>query len=299
MTDQDWEVDGATGGSAAASGETGASPAGDAGSTGSSRSASDPSDPQNAKVVPFPGNWFGSVDELIPIHPEARAPVIELAPETFGPLNGDVAAADASDFWEGDADALEEVSIPAEPQSAIALLRSPGAAKRKPASDRTTAESAASIGGQPVLATHRARRVVAVIAALALASVAVLLATGVLSGRADPGRAEHRGHHAAAAGHHAAPAVTQTITSAAVTVTTKVRARPRHHHKVAQTGTARTTSGPTAANGSASQSSAVNTPPSSSSKSTPASPSHTSATSTSSSSGSGCAAQSPDSGCRP
>jgi hypothetical protein len=315
MTDQDWEVDGATGGSAPGSSGTGSSAAGAAGGADDRRSAPDPSGSPTAKVVPFPGNWFGSVDELIPIRPASRGPVIELAPDTglaregTGPLDVDVAAADASDFWEGDADALEEVSVPAEPQSAIALLRSPGAPKRKPASGHTRgAQSGSSTEADPVSENHRARGVIAALVALAAAAVCVLLATGALSGRADPGKRLHTGHLATVAGHHAAPAVTQTITSA-VTVTTTVRTRP-HHPRAARTGIARragtagrtevthTTSGSTSLNGAASQTVPASTPPPSISTAT-STPSHSSATSTSSSSGSGCAAQSPDSGCRP
>jgi hypothetical protein len=262
--------------------------------------------------VPFPGNWFGSVDELIPIHPESRSPVIELAPEAADPVDiaavgasyiaadpVDVAAADASDFWEGDADALEEVSIPAEPQSAIALLRSPGAARRKTASGGLLGGvPEAPAGVEPAAGTRRLGQLFAVLAALVAAGVCVvLLATGALAGRADLSRPRHGAHHAVVTGKHAGPAV--TITSPAVTVTTTVRSRPRHHHKAARTGTARTTSPATAVNHVASQSgAATTTPPPSTSKSSPP-PSHVSATSTSSSSGSGCAAQSPDSGCLP
>lgn len=313
MTDQDWEVDGAGGG-----------PAGADSGAGAARPDRDGVGGRPANVVPFPGNWFGSVDELVPLHPEPRTPGVEIAPPVVEPAAA--SAADASDFWEGDADALQEVSTAEEPQSSIALLRSPGAAKRR---DRTTRAGAtansASSGDRDErtgVARPSATRTVWVraLAVLILASAAggVLLATHALTGVLGSGiarRPVQLAHRGAAGRRHTPPVVAPTVTTS-VTVTTILRAR-KHRHRVAKAG-ARTRTGSerqkqpeTTAAGT----SAAATESAAQTLSTEEAVSHTSAppaaanhnstvasnhdATASGTSGTGCAAQSPDSGCRP
>lgn len=85
MTDHDWEGDGGAGGSAGAisgtaDGRRGRPRSEKPGSPGHARS--EKSGSRAANVVPFPGNWFGSVDELVPVHPEPRPPAGQSEPET-------------------------------------------------------------------------------------------------------------------------------------------------------------------------------------------------------------------------
>ena len=335
MTDQDWEVDGATGGSAAGDDATGrrtghAEPRsrdGDGSHSGidsgvatelrpgSQRStdarSGNHSNPAN--VVPFPGNWFGSVDELVPVHPEPPASVVEIAtPVREAPA---ASAADASDFWEGEADAFGEVPTAADPQSSIALLRSPNAAKRGNSvpggvatPDSHTQSGRDEQSASAPRSTNRTVRVRALAAAALVAAVAgVVLATHALTAVRDPKVDRGPQHLGTVNGRNAARVVTQTVTTP-VTVTTARPAR-KHRHRAAKppvrrkrTGSAgRTIPKTTATSSSTAVSGSV----------APAAPSDTATSDTSGSaavsnqnstaggSGAGCAALSPDSGCRP
>jgi hypothetical protein len=185
--DQDWEVDGATAGSAGGSGDE-ASRA----ERRESESFTIGSRPGN--VVPFPGSWFGSVEDLVPVHPGPLDSTGELA-AAAGESNV-ASAADASDFWEGDADALEDLSPVPEPQSSLTLLRSDRAGHR---GHRSASASTVDTGpggdrdapdGAVRRFTERAAwmRVPAVAALLSAAGIALLATTalsGVLGARAS------------------------------------------------------------------------------------------------------------------
>jgi len=327
MTDRDWEVDGADGGSAGAVSGAEARPA---------------QSQRPANVVPFPGNWFGSVDELVPVHSEPEPVAVHpdpdlgsVAPEPArmvppladlpgvfgGPMKGPAvatppaeppagSAADASDFWEGDAAALTEVPAATESPSSIALLRSPGAAKRKPPAEVAdeSYRSGDSAGGVATdrRAPRRTRRAVVVAAALAVAAAAgaLLLLMPHLLPRAPGSGASHRHTSLAATAARNSPLVvtqTQTITSAAVTVTTRQRAR-HHRHHVPKARVGGTPSRSASSSGSVAHPSASDTVPAQGAT-TPTSPpvvvsNHSSGTG-SAASGTTCAAQSPDSGCLP
>lgn len=316
MTDQDWEVDGAGGGSAGA--DSGA---------GAARPDRDGVGGRPANVVPFPGNWFGSIDELVPVHPEPRASVVEVSSPVGEPAAA--SAADASDFWEGDADALEEVSTAEEPQSSIALLRSPGAAKRRERAARATATvSLGSSGDHDGAARSSAQRAVRAralaVVACASAVVGVLLATHAVAGVLGSGIAHRptQPTHRGTVGRRHTPSVTVPTVTTSVTVTTILRPRT-HRHPVAKAGV-RMRTGSKSRTGSTSkkpaQTTAVSTSAAATGSATPTgsteqAASHTSSppavsthnstvvsnhdTTASGTTGAGCAAQSPDSGCRP
>ncbi|HWD70492.1 MAG TPA: hypothetical protein VG293_09860 [Solirubrobacteraceae bacterium] len=318
MTDQDWEVDGATGGSAG----------GDSGS-GATRPDRDEPDSRPANVVPFPGNWFGSVDELIPIHPGPRPSLAEVAaaPAESRPASAAAeptatAAADASDFWEGDAASLEEVSVPTESQASIALLRSPGAAKRKsvpPARSESVRDSDAGpdshAAPSPEAGSQAARPADAEGASarrawtgrLGLLLLAAVVATGLLIADVIPSqlgsdRARHPRDTAAVRANRTSGTVTPTVTLA-VTVTTRIRDRTHRHHTPTGKGHESSGSATQASQGGSSRGARASgtTPTTSDTKPAtsepPVVPSHSSVTSVSA--GSGCVSQSPDSGCMP
>ena len=302
MTGQDWDVDGATGGSAGTASGTEASQPG----PGSSES-------QPANVVPFPGNWFGSVEDLVPVHPEPHSPVFVGPPADDPPV---VSAADASDFWEGDAATLQEVSAPTESTSSIALLRSPGAPKRRssapvrgssepegfagPEGSAGLAGAAGPEGAEPESAPpnrHALTRGLVALACIALVGGVLLLAQ-VVPGQRGSGLTRRPGHRDAAARQQTTDVVTQTVT-APVTSTSTVRVRT-HRGQSAKRSTQKPSSTETsAASGGATGSSGriSGLQISSNTSSPPAAPSH--APPSSGSSGTGCVAQSPDSGCRP
>ena len=281
MTDREWEVDGARGGSAGGIGGTEATRSGRGDSTG-----------RPANVVPFPGNWFGSVEELVPVHLEPRPSLNEEEPP---PQEAPDAAADASDFWEGDAAALEEISPPADLPSSIALLRSPEAAKRKPL---PRVEDEPDPARKPVGAdTAPTRRFGGRVFAVAVVALAIGLA--LITARLIPGQ---DGSHKSLAAHRGtthpglskAQGVTRTVTS---TIAVTTSARPKTQRRHSDRNTARKSS-----------SSSGGTPPptsssvSSGTSSVPATnrPAASNQASTGSSGGgSGCATQSPDSGCLP
>jgi hypothetical protein len=294
LTGQDWDVDGATGGSA-----------GTASGTGASQPGRESSESQPANVVPFPGNWFGSVEDLIPVHPDPHSPVFAAPPAEDPPA---VSAADASDFWEGDAATLQEVSAPTESTSSIALLRSPGAPKRRSAAPASSEpEGAAGLEGAagPEGAEresappkrHLLSRGVVALACIALVG-GVLLLTHAVPGQRGSGLKRQSGHSDAAARQQTTHVVTQTVT-ARVTATSTVPVRT-HRGESAKRSTQKPSSTATSAawggaTDSHSRTSGLET--SSNASSPPATPSH--APTSSGSSGTGCVAQSPDSGCRP
>jgi hypothetical protein len=231
VTDHDWEVDGGAGGAAGGTSGSASGPEPD-----TAESDTSTSDARSAKVVPFPGNWFGSVDELVPVHPEPvpihaeprDPPAAASSPLSEPPSSS---PADASDFWEGDAATLQELATETDSRSSIALLRSPAAARRKSAS-RTTAAGSPSSGESGTAAAapldaHKHRAPLAALAIVLLAAIVagVLLAAHSFPGISGSGASRNPGRLAAVT-QHKARVVTQTITSP-VTVTTRARARTR------------------------------------------------------------------------
>jgi hypothetical protein len=307
VTDHDWEVEGGAGGAAGGTSGSASRPEPDTPEVDTSTSRE-----RSAKVVPFPGNWFGSVDELVPVHPEP----VPIHPEPLGPVlevslppsePPSPSAADASDFWEGDAATLQEVSTSADSRSSIALLRSPAAARRKSASASGSPSSSESerVATAPLDFPKR-RAPLTGLAVLLLAAViaGVLLAAHSFPGISGSAASRHPGRLAGVT-QHEARGVTQTITSS-VTVTTKAPARTRGHGgkgsarkrtagaKVRGAASGETSS---AQRGASSTSDASSTGgESSDTASPPVTPSHSSVSA--GTSGSGCVV-SPDSGCLP
>lgn len=254
MTDDDWEVERGTGKSGGAT----------SGTAGRSRRTKPGS--RSANVVPFPGNWFGSVEDLVPVHPEQDSsepavPVVELRAEQVS---------DANAFWEGEAAPLQDVvSEPSGPGS------SPSSAL--PAESAGGAEAA---GGR--------RRLALALTALLFA----LVATGAaLVVQALPGGSAQGARHAGlTAGRDNASAITQTVQST-VTVTTKARTTSSHTRKhdrrvhKATPGSLATT--------------ATKTPPAYQGSTGAVSSSGSTSRQVSNGTGPGCATQSPDSGCLP
>jgi hypothetical protein len=329
VTDHDWEVDGGAGGAA--------------GGTSGSASRPEPdtpavdkptSDARSAKVVPFPGNWFGSVDELVPVHPEPvpihpepvpihlepRGPAVEVSsPVSESPSPS---AADASDFWEGDAATLQEVGTETDSSSSIALLRSPAAARRKSAPRGTASGSSSSRESEsaavaPLESLKRPAPLTALAMVLLAAVVAgVLLAVHSFPGISGSGASRHAGRLAAVT-QHKTRVVTQTLTST-VTLTTRPQARNRRHGgkrsarkrtaganargaasggtSSAQTGASSTSDASSTGAESSTGGESSNAGDSSDNASPPVTPSHSSVST--GSSGSGCVV-SPDSGCLP
>jgi hypothetical protein len=191
MTDQGWgSADGSAGGTATG-GKGGSDEGRDAGADA-------------RKVVPFPREWYGSPDELVPIDlGPPRADATDAA-------NSD--ATEAAAFWEGGAGADHELADPPDTREHDPATSSSAARAEPPrTSDRPTS---------PKPATRRLSiRPLAVAALLAviLAGMAGLLVSGLGTRRGtDPGAGARR--------KDAARAVTQTVTTP-VTVTTRVSAR--------------------------------------------------------------------------
>jgi hypothetical protein len=246
LTDHDWDVDGVAGGSPGAP-------------DGSVPKPPAPGSFAAANVVPFPGHWFGSVEDLIPLHPEDTGPSVDGSPPPADartapaeaapppaapgppPTAGDAppatgsgpasTAADASDFWEGDAAALGELAVPEELRVSIPLLRSPGAAqRRRPVTP--LAAAAETVGTGAVRASSsstdpgsgRLRRIMWAGPALALIAGGVMLAQSFSSG--SPSHPLRQG--ATAAVSRPAPEVVTETYPVAVTVTTEAPARRPH-----------------------------------------------------------------------
>lgn len=326
MTDQDWDVDGGAGGAADGGGDSSASrPA-----PGDGRSDAEAPDARSAKVVPFPGNWFGAIEDLVPIHPEpvplrperARAsvetappPAVELTPPVEPAATS---AADASDFWEGDAATLQEVPADTDRASSIALLRSPAATSRrswvgKPADDADQVQSGdepeTESGGPSRQSSGRGVPVRAIAALLVTAVIgAGVVVMQLIPGSAKLGAPRHPGRLAAAT-EHRPRVVTATITSPVVTVTTRATPRTRHHRAArgsaktqgTETGSAvnaATSNEAGGAGGSTTSNTEAASPAEPSSHPTTPPPSSAHPSAGSAGSGSGCV-QSPDSGCLP
>lgn len=284
MTDQDWEVDGAAGAAANGGGaESQAAPEG-------------PRPPRPTNVVPFPGNWFGSIDELVPLGTGANAAT---------------AAADANAFWDGEALPLEELAPPdvraaGPPTAAAASAQDTTALAEGPRAD---------IGHVAVISSRRLPRV-ALLCTVLLAAVAggvLLLAHALPVGGHSPSAPVAR-----TADVPAARVLTETVT-APLTVTTRAAVRTRQRGAGPLTGVKqpkRTAQSPSRRGGrprnsvspSVTRGSAVSqlstwaasptAPASSGATSPPTAGGLASGTSADGRSQSGCA-QSPDSGCLP
>jgi len=231
------------------------------------------------KVVPFPREWYGSPDELVPID--------------LGPPEADTADAAGSDatqaaaFWEGGAGTDHE------------LANSPNARLRDPAT------SSSAVQAEPLRTSDRAtppkpptRRfsmrplAVAALLAVILAGAAAVLVSGLGTGRGtDPGARARR--------QDAARAVTKTVTTP-VTVTTKVPTRGTRGRRPSARTHADRPAGDLAKSGAAGAQQPAVTQPASEQTSLPSSETSPPAKTGSGShnAGTGCA-QSPDSGCLP
>ncbi len=236
-------------------------------------------DAEARKVVPFPREWYGSPDELVPIDlgpPEADA--------------ADVAGSDATQataFWEGGAGTDHELADP------------PNARLRDPATSRSAARTEpARASDRPSPAKPRSRRssrrplaVVALLAVVLAGGAAVLVSGLGMQNGTDPGARARR--------QDASRAVTKNVTTP-VTVTAKV---PDHGARGKRTST-RTHAGRPSGGKAQSGTTAVRQPaatqPASEQDSVPSSETSPPAKTggSSHSSGTGCA-QSPDSGCLP
>jgi hypothetical protein len=291
LPDHDWEVDGP------ADGSTGID-----GGAADRRPGREKPDPPTANVVPFPGNWFGSIDELVPIHSETGARQLTPIGDGAAPPPESTAepTPDASAFWEGEAAPLQRVvAAPTDPASPLVdadLIPEP-----------ETAET-----GDAPQPRRRVRAPALAVLVLAAAAAGVLLVVHVIPVGPGSRAARDRGLTAAASARHAKQVVTQTVTSPVRTVTTTILARTHRHG--ARAGTDRTK--PTGTLGSASKTArGTSTVPGSPAPQQPsatdlATPHETSSSSSGSSeattnrssghSGSRCAgAVSPDSGCLP
>jgi hypothetical protein len=286
LPDHDWEVDGRAGGST-----------GTDGGAADRRSGREKPDARAANVVPFPGNWFGSVDELVPIHSEADAPQLTTFAKAAAPPPESSAepTPDASAFWDGEAAPLQRVvAAPTDLPSPLVdadMLPEPGAAQTGDAPQR------------------RGRVRAPALAVLAAAAAGVLLVVHVIPVGPGSRTARDHGLTAAASGRHDKQVATQTVTSPVTTVTTTTAARTHHHGSRA--GTDRTK--PARTLGSASKpahgtSSAHGSPAAQQPPATDLAPTHETSSSNSGSSqanrsaghpGSCAGAVSPDSGCLP
>ena len=232
------------------------------------------------KVVPFPREWYGSPDELMPI--DLGSPEADVA---------DAAGFDATEaaaFWEGGVGADHRLADPSDQRRRDPARTRPAVhTEPGPTSDRPTRPQAASrrVAVRPLA--------VAALLAVALAGVAAVLVSGLgAAGHGtDPGARSQR--------HDASRAVTKTVTTP-VTVTTKV---PDHGGRGKRTST-RTHAGRPAGDSAQSGTTAVKQPaathPTSDQDSVPSSQTSPPATAGGSlhSAGTGCT-QSPDSGCLP
>jgi hypothetical protein len=267
MTDQDWgSADGSARGTA----------------TGGKRGSDDgrDADADARKVVPFPREWYGSPDELVPI---------DLGPpKADGTDAANSDTTEAAAFWEGGAGTDHELADPPDTRQHDPSTSSSGVQAEPPrANDRST---------PPTPPTRRfSIRPLAVAALLAvlLAGAAAVLVSGLGTvGGTDPGARARR--------HDAARAVTKTVTTP-VTVTTKVPARGTRGRRPSTGAHAGRLSGDGAQAGTAAaQQPATTTQPTSEQGAAPSSetspPAKTSGGSHSA--GTGCA-ESPDSGCLP
>jgi hypothetical protein len=230
--------------------------------------------------VPFPREWYGSPDELVPIDlapPEADA--------TDAAGSG---ATEAAAFWEGGAGTDHELADPSDQRRRDpATSRSAVHTEPAPTSDRPNRPKAASrrVAVRPLA--------VAALLAVVWAGVAAVVVSGLGARHGtDPGGLAQR--------QQAARALTETVTTpVTVTATAPARGtrgeRPATHTHTGSAAGSRPDSGTAAAQQSAAakQTAALEEPAPSSVTSTPA------ATGGSSQSpGAGCT-QSPDSGCLP
>ena len=144
MSDQDWEVDQRAGGGSGdhSGGAREAAPA-EAGS-------------RSTNVVPFPGNWFGSLEDLVPLDREPeRVSARALTSAAEPPATP---AQDASAFWEGE---------PAPLGDAVSALSDRGSPPESDPTARFAVEPEADGGA------GRRRWLPAIYGALAIAAVAV------------------------------------------------------------------------------------------------------------------------------
>ena len=169
-------------------------------------------------VVPFPGDWIGSLDDLVPIETGR--------PEPESPRAG------AAGFWEGDASAGHEAVAAPGPRSSVRgdlEDRRPGQTRpHRAGPGDPSSDVRRPVRGQrraaPVPETFRQGRrprwllVAALVLATLLGGAAFLL---------QPGVSTDRGSDAARAGRHQQVVRTETLTTP-VTVTTTVPV-PRQH----------------------------------------------------------------------
>ncbi|MDE3132351.1 MAG: hypothetical protein KGL16_14465 [Acidobacteriota bacterium] len=236
MTDHDWDGDGGAGGSARPIGGTAA------GEPGAEASGS-----RSANVVPFPGNWFGSVDDLVPVHPEPESPALRAGssvsvapsiPQAWAPRVAALppipeppagAAADASAFWAGEAFASDSPAITGPDSAGITGPEVPGVtAPDSPGvladeeGEPSDTEVALAIESEEAAPSHRRRWAPLLAATLAMAAGGALLVERVLPAATTPTARHHGG--VARHGQDTPRGLTQTVTSP-VTVTTTVEAR--------------------------------------------------------------------------
>jgi hypothetical protein len=265
MTDQGWGgADGSARGTA----------------TGGKGGSDDVRDADARKVVPFPREWYGSPDELVPID--------------LGPPEADAAdaagsaATEAAAFWEGDVGTERELADPAD-----ARRRDPATSRSAVQAEPTRTRDRPSPPEPPSRRSSRRRLAVAALLAVVLASVAAMLVSGLGAEHAtDPGARTQR--------QDASRAVTKTVTTP-VTVTTKVPARGTRGNRLSTRAHAGRQAGDSGQSGTAAvQEPAAATQPASGQASVPSSETSPPATTGGSTqrAGTGCA-QSPDSGCLP
>ena len=297
MTDRESDIDGQAGGTAGSASGTadGLDRSSRLGSRGGPRCgrggqplrvAGDTSpDPRSANVVPFPGSWFGSVDDLVPIHPEPEpASVTEADP---GAAAIGVELPDASAFW-------------GETSQVVPVSTGPGPSSDSAASSSIFATDHAARAGR-----RRGPLVMLAGVLVALLAAGVLVAVQALpKGRSIGERHPGPGHATALKQRQEANVVTQTRTVvSSVTVTRRAStARHRSRHRVRhsrRTGSGVTTvatltpvTAPVASTPSA-------TPPTSSADSASSAAGDAAKHSHASTPTSDCGLQSPDSGCAP
>jgi hypothetical protein len=267
MTDQGWgSADGSARGTATG-GKSGSDDGRDA-------------DEDARKVVPFPREWYGSPDELVPI--DLGPPGADLTDAT----NSD--ATEAAAFWEGGAGTDHELADPPDTRQHDPATSSAAIQAEPPGtSDRPTPPK------PPTRRFSIRPLVVAALFAVVLAGAATVLVSGLGTRRQIDASARARRQDEARA-------VTKTVTTP-VTVTTKVPARVARG-KRPSTGThvGRPASDRTQSATARVQQPAATTPPASGQDSVPSSDTSppVKTGSGSHSAGTGCA-QSPDSGCLP
>lgn len=255
MKDQDQEVDeGATGTGTTARG-------GAAGTT----VPTEPSAAAASNVVPFPRNWYGSVDELVPIHPaperaagseaprgpEASTGTAGGAPRAVAPAPvaprpvtpsasrrvasqpaaappatvAPVHVSDASAFWDGETTTVQEAV-----SSGPIVDVSYGPVVDASVADGTGPDSADPRAWRPRL--RRSRILAGGVVLVALAVGGALLVADVVSS----GRSAHTGGTLADGGHGTA-VVDQTVSEPVTVATTQSARTTDHHHARARAGT--------------------------------------------------------------